>query len=475
MAEVCSSDNTFGPGVGNCRGGFDFTLLFEDSILGLALQVLLLLLTPLRVNTLRRRRVRVATKSHLGYLKSLLTGLYVVSSAILLALWSELDQFKTNISIASAVLELLGSLAIMLLSRLEHTRAIRPSHLLQFLLCLMFASDAVRLRTLALMHYGSSIVAFAALHTSFTGVLLLLESLEKRDLFFSDHDRRLSPEETIGLFGQKLFWYLNGLFWEGYRKVLKPDDLSTIDEELVSDELREHAIRSWPSRPSLLRLIWELLKWDFFAPVLPRFIYAGTLLAQPFLISAMITFVQSGESNDIGYGLIGAFALDFSFSAIFSSWYEQANSRFAVKLRNVLIALIYDRTLKIKPHEADQGSATVLMNVDMEKVVEAVRIIHELWAVTVTSGFAFYILFTRLGVAFVAPLITILALSGLSTWLNGPRLKKRQLEWVTATERRVTEIAYATSHMKAIRMLGLGSTVERNLTSMRVHEVDRHK
>lgn len=76
MSRVCQNDGSFGPGIGSCRGGFDFTLVFEDGILGLLPQAALLLLAPVRLATLRRRRDRVAKSSHLGFLKTVLDGLY---------------------------------------------------------------------------------------------------------------------------------------------------------------------------------------------------------------------------------------------------------------------------------------------------------------------------------------------------------------------------------------------------------------
>lgn len=69
MSQVCGTDGSFGPAVGPCRGGFDFTLTFEESVLGLLPQVILLLLAPIRLMTLRRRRERIAKNSHLGFLK----------------------------------------------------------------------------------------------------------------------------------------------------------------------------------------------------------------------------------------------------------------------------------------------------------------------------------------------------------------------------------------------------------------------
>lgn len=51
-------DNSFGPYAGPCRGGFDFTLYFEDTILVIPLAVLLLVVAPCRVLFLRSRRTK---------------------------------------------------------------------------------------------------------------------------------------------------------------------------------------------------------------------------------------------------------------------------------------------------------------------------------------------------------------------------------------------------------------------------------
>lgn len=144
-----------------------------------------------------------------------MSTLYAASSTLLLVLWAKADSYKTKTSLASACFEFLSSWSIVLLSRQEHSRAVRPSHLLQFFLLVLFLCDAARLRTLFLMRYDAALVSSSSVHTALTGILLLLESLSKKDLLVSENDRKLSPEETIGLFGQRLFWYLNDLFKEG--------------------------------------------------------------------------------------------------------------------------------------------------------------------------------------------------------------------------------------------------------------------
>ena len=52
-------DDTFGPYAEGCRGGFDFTLLFEESLLSILPQVLLFGIIPLRILYLARRSIKV--------------------------------------------------------------------------------------------------------------------------------------------------------------------------------------------------------------------------------------------------------------------------------------------------------------------------------------------------------------------------------------------------------------------------------
>lgn len=214
MPQLCSSDGSFGPAVGGqCRGGFDFTLTFEESILGIAPQCLFLLASPIRYLALRAAQRRVFKDSHLGFLKAFTCVLYSASSIVQLAIWLANSDYKTKVSIASASFEFLGAVAITVLSRLEHVRAIRPSHMLQFFLLVMLACHAVRLRTLLLMHYSNAIIVISTIHLFLTAFLLLLESLDKSSLL--SNAKRYAPEDTIDLFARRFFWHVNSIFRTG--------------------------------------------------------------------------------------------------------------------------------------------------------------------------------------------------------------------------------------------------------------------
>ena len=61
QTSLCSRiDDSFGPHAGECRGGFDLTLLFEETILSLLPAGLLLIALTPRVLYLLRRAKKVA-------------------------------------------------------------------------------------------------------------------------------------------------------------------------------------------------------------------------------------------------------------------------------------------------------------------------------------------------------------------------------------------------------------------------------
>ena len=191
----------------------------------------------------------------------------------------------------------------------------------------------------------------------------------------------------------------------------------------------------------------------------------------------MISFIQTSPKEqdvNVGYGLVTLFSLNYTFRAIFVSWSRQAVARFRIRLRACLISIVYQHTLRIAPKDVNLGSATILMNVDVEKVIDAAKYLHDFWSLGITCVIAAYLLYRQLGVLFVAPLFTVICALGFSTKV-GTLLKPRQRQWVDATEKRVTSITYAAGNMKAIRMLGLTEVVRTTLEGLRETEVALHR
>lgn len=156
----------------------------------------------------------------------------------------------TRITIASSALTLVLSLLYALLSSLEHRSSIRPPFLISIYLALSVLFDAARARTIWMLPNADSSAIPAVFTTSLAlrAVMLLLESAEKRSILLDEYSN-VSEEGVSGPYNLGVFYWLSSLFFAGYRKVLKHEDLYPLDEELRSELLAKKISDAWKKGP----------------------------------------------------------------------------------------------------------------------------------------------------------------------------------------------------------------------------------
>lgn len=158
-------------------------------------------------------------------------------------------MLRTRASLAAALLALVATLGLCILSYVEHSKNIRPSSIINAYLLLTLPFDAAQLRTrwlrgdnLAGNRVASSILAVKLL-------VLISEATEKTRILFTPYIDR-SPEATSGLYSRGLFWWLNPLFRLGFRNVVNENDLFAADGDLLSKSLEIRFSRHWANRVS---------------------------------------------------------------------------------------------------------------------------------------------------------------------------------------------------------------------------------
>ena len=307
-----AADNTIGPAVASCARAFDFTLLFEQFILCLPVQILFLLLVPWRTFNLRKSRSKIR-RSWMSFGKPVATLPLIATQVFLLVLYCNNNTIRTQASIPATALSLVTSLLLGPFSCIEHHRSVRPSTLLNCWLVLSIILDIPQTRTLYLIPGAFQLAAVFSAALAAKLLLLLLEAWDKTPLIIEN--KALPSETTSGVLSRTFFLWLNALFWRGYRKVISFDDLDPIDSSLRSSLLHESLERAWIQRKKdklrwpLLRSLWKALRWSLLSAVPPRLCYSGFLFAQPFLIDRATSYLgqKSDDGDDnIGYGLIGA-------------------------------------------------------------------------------------------------------------------------------------------------------------------------
>lgn len=74
-------------------------------------------------------------------------------------------------------------------------------------------------------------------------------------------------------------------------------------------------------------------------------------------------------------------------------------------VRGSLISAIYHKTTDISITALDNSAAVTLMSTDMERIVNGLRLTHELWANIIQVGVAAFLLQRELGLACLAPIV----------------------------------------------------------------------
>ncbi|KAK4168264.1 P-loop containing nucleoside triphosphate hydrolase protein, partial [Cladorrhinum sp. PSN259] len=479
------TDRTLGPWAGDsCRGGLDFTIFFEEAVLSILPTALLIVFTPVKIAWLYGRPKQTSNGLLLPLKQGLTISLGLLKLAVLL-LWALPGSKapRTELTLAAAAINFVAIFPLCALSYFEHIFRVAPSFVIELYLLLTALFDMARVRTLWLMP-GSVHTALAATETvalAFKIILGLVEAARKDRLVLQRLKENYTNEQLSGLYGRSLFFWLASTLWNGFNRFLIPSDLSGPRDDASAEILRARFREQWensPNKSGKTALFWHLFRAmpeKFINPAFPRAIIVALTLTQPMLLERMLTFVQGGDAYDqrmdVGYALIGAFAVLYSLLAVFNSWYHHACNKLALEMRSQLIDSCYRQLMKLRLVALDSGNATTLINVDMQHIMEGCKILHDIWASFVTVGVAVYLLWRKIQLAFVAPLLCTLVMMILAGICSAP-LGPRQLAWLASTEKRVKSTMSMIAGFKEMKMLGLSPEYMQNIQKLRINEVE---
>ena len=410
----------------------------------------------------------------------------MVYSAVLLA-WFVLlakgtPRAADDLSVAAAALLFVASLFIGVLSYVEHTQSQRPSMVLGGYVFLTLLFDIVQTRTLWLAShttYESTEARLITASVALKAVILGLESVPKRRWIRWDAKEH-SPEESSSVFSLGVFFWVNQLMGGGYRGVLGIKDLYPLDASMSANTLhgkyisKAHVERYRQGHKfPLLKDLAASLAGPFLLPVAPRVAQIGFTFCQPFFINTMLSFLsQPNETRqkNVGYGLIGASVVIYTGIAVSQSFYNYYNQRAIYMARGALVATIYKKTTEMKLTTADDSAAITLMSTDVERIVRGAESLHDLWASVAQVAIGCWLLYDRLGVPFVAPLLTIVVCAIILAYIMR-QVGRQQAMWMEKIQNRVGLTANAIANMKLYKISGITGPVANLIQNLRVKEI----
>ncbi|KAL5456081.1 hypothetical protein PMIN07_006814 [Paraphaeosphaeria minitans] len=470
-------DNTIGPYAGaHCRGGFDFTLLFEDAFLSIAPIALILCIAPLRIGYLWRKSKK--TSASLLLPTKLIAWLFLAGFDVaLLILWINHRGFRSDAAVPSAVLSFVGALVLGTLSYFEHSRCIRTSFWLNVYLVFTVLLDTARSRSFSL---DEQLDQISILFSTRVGVKVFLAAFEakgKGNLLLPGHTDE-TPEAAAGVYSRSLFWWQNALLKKGFNNTLSIDDLYQLDKYLRADYLHGIIRSAWDKvaqvgSNSLFVTTLGKLKLPILAVVPPRVCLMAFNFCQPFLINRAVSYseqAQSAQTSNVGYGLIGAYVIVYVGIAVSTGQYQHLTFRFITMMRGGLISMLYNKAVAVPLNDVDTASSLTLMSADIERIVTGMQTGHEIWANTIEVGLAIYLLQRQLGIACTVPIgVAVLSFGG--SLVATSMVMQKQALWLEGIERRIAATTAMLSSIRGVKMTGLTDVLRADLHRLRVEEL----
>ncbi|PWI72127.1 multidrug resistance-associated protein [Purpureocillium lilacinum] len=450
----------------------------------IATSIVFLILAPCRLYSLRNEETKGQGAIRLtSQISSPIPAAAAVAQLVSMLKFAhgQLDIWR----IVETCLALATAVAFIVVSAVEHRKTIRPSSAIVAYLLAMLGSDVF-----ALTHPGHAGVASTGSQndrglTAITLVvrltLLAFECRDKSLALFSKY-AGLSPEETVGVLSRTFFCWLAGLMALGNKRMLRPADMPPLDTQQRGAKLRGQALKHWESRErpergvTLLSVLARCLMAPALRPIIPRLCVTVCRCSQPVLIRQAMAFVSGTNEHAEcrGNWILSAAIVIYGGLAVCTSLYRHRLNRLQIGIRASLVALVYDKALKISSDVFDANRVVTIMGTDIDSVSGAGEMLHETWGQFAELATGMILLAREVKWLWPLPLAIIVASSRVSKYVAA-NVRMRQKNWTAATQTRISTLSSTLGSMKSVKAMGLAGHLGDYITDLRQAEIESSK
>ncbi|CAG8962085.1 hypothetical protein HYFRA_00005128 [Hymenoscyphus fraxineus] len=458
---------------------FDFNIRFEQLFFSI-IPSILFIVTSLCRTLSRLKKPTVVNAPTFRFIKLCVIAIYIILELSLLVLATTGPFQSKSMFVTASALKLTAAFFMVTLSFMDHNRSPRPSVILSSYLFLTLLLEVVQARTLFLSSDDRPQHTFATVFTTAVAlkvVILLLEAQQKSK-WVSWDKKEHSPEETSGIFSLGVYFWLNKMFLVGYRQIMTVEDLYPLDNSFDAKSLHDRFSANMDYSKlggdnfGLVKVLTRTLKVSLLVPIPFRLALIGFTFCQPFFIERLLNYLADpNRDTNVGYGFIGASILIYSGIALSRAFYWYLHHRTRTMARSILVTETYIKATKASCiGTGDDSAALTLMSTDMERIRMGFRTLHEVWAGLIQVALAAWMLYIRLGVVFVAPIVlVIVCFTGLGILINFTGDSQRA--WMAGVQKRVGLTASVITGTKNLKISGLATAVSDYVQLLRVKEL----
>ncbi|KAK3914649.1 Multidrug resistance-associated protein 7 [Frankliniella fusca] len=157
---------------------------------------------------------------------------------------------------------------------------------------------------------------------------------------------------------------------------------------------------------SLLKALHSCFAWEFYSVGILKFLGDSVGFASPLLLNLLVKFIESkSEKKEDGYFFALGLCLAALVSALCNAHFNFLMAKVGMKIRSAIITLVYNKTLTLSTKSFSyfsSGEVVNFMSIDTDRIVNSCPSFHAFWSIPFQLVVTFYLLYTQVGLAFLA-------------------------------------------------------------------------
>ncbi|XP_041363039.1 multidrug resistance-associated protein 1-like isoform X2 [Gigantopelta aegis] len=511
----------------------DLTTCFQKTVLLWIPCGFLFLISPYRIYSLWKSKVGAVPLWAYNVAKLVLGGL--IGCLSVSDLFYSIYEWSTGssvpvVNIISPLIVILSMILYDFLVHFERQHGIRTSGYLVIFWILLTVATSVpfqsNIRTALREGQIEDLFRFITFNIHFPIVLvqLVLSSfVDKEPEFYPiKQSEKPCPESSASFLSQITFWWFTSLVKKGYRKALERRDLWSLNScdtsQYVVPKFEQHWNKELntsqclvsspnPSRnsiplkeryndsrtytevnldvtvkdgrrekkPNVLKCLVKTFGRFFLLAAVYKLMHDILLFAAPALLRLLIQFVKNKEEY-VWHGYLYASALLVCavVQSLILHQYFHSCLVLGMRLRTVIIAAVYRKTLKLSSSarkKSTMGEIVNLMSVDAQRFMDLMTYFHTIWSGPFQISVCLYLLWQTLGPPILAGVGVMVLLVPVS-YAIANKTKYLQTEQMNFKDSRIKLMNEILNGMKVLKLYAWELSFQEKVVNIRNEELE---
>uniref|UniRef100_A0A7G3AAP6 ABC-type xenobiotic transporter n=1 Tax=Lutzomyia longipalpis TaxID=7200 RepID=A0A7G3AAP6_LUTLO len=278
-------------------------------------------------------------------------------------------------------------------------------------------------------------------------------------------------QDGVTCISRILFYWVNDLIDKGVQGALrKVEDLFDLPECLSIVTITEKFQKSIDQTKTLFWALHKSFGREFYTIGLLRFLGDISGFAGPLLLGGLIGKENSDSSETspflYAFGLFGS-AIIAALSGVHFNW---RISLITMRMRVAIVTAIYRKSLEAHGLKNARPDILNLMSTDTDRIVNSCISFHSFWSIPFQLFTTLYLLYTQVGVAFVAGVIFAVSLIPINRWL-AVKIAKLSRGLMAAKDSRVSLCSEALAGAKQIKLYAWEDIFVKRIEELRKSEL----